>query len=187
MSKLTLHPATYILAIAEARTFRNTAINLHHSHCRDRNINLEYALSISVMFGFSIELYLKSFMLIVHNGIITKKHNLLELYSEIPNNLVIDFESRYQKYNKENFYLLGLAPIVSANAPKHKPSEKNPLFSLKTFEDALSSISNIFIEARYFFEKINEKQYSILWYNYEIFNALTEILDSAFKDYKYHM
>jgi hypothetical protein len=97
-------------------------------------------------------------------------------------------ETQYKK-NFKSEQILVIGHIISSEKPEKYPNnnivmDKLNRHDIRKFEGALLTISSIFVEARYFFQKLNDKDYALFYYYYEMPLAIINTLESIFELYK---
>lgn len=140
-------------------------------------------LTANVLIGLSIELFLKCFMIVGRKDGVKRGHGLDELYNEFPSFLKSAIELKYREMPKSKNALMLEIAIKSSkeqpDAPNISPLEND----LDDFRGWLNSISNIFVKSRYFFEEVNEKQWSVIGYYFEPARAIALTLKTVLDDF----
>lgn len=128
----------------------------------DQHSFLGKLITANVLIGLSIEIFLKAFMIAGRNEGVVWGHNLKELYDIFPDFLKEAIEEKYKSFDKSKIELQQIALFISDERPKG-PSEDEPKINdINDFNECLSSLSNKFVESRYFFEKINDNEWAII-------------------------
>jgi hypothetical protein len=155
------------------------------------NSPLGKMISANVLIGLSIELYLKSFMIVGRKDGVVYGHNLTDLYKEFPPFLKSAIEEEYKKVEKsKNALLVEIGLMTSQDVPEKPTKEPFDGVDFRDFNQALQAISNTFVESRYFFEKINDEDWAFVKYAFEtarcialsIKNVLNDFRNGRFKD-----
>ncbi len=167
------------LASAQAASFFELTVQAQKSVGTDSK--LEDILTFLVISSFSMELYLKSILLRINDGVYTSGHELHDLYSQIPAEHKRSISQRYLFEFESN------ALPVTFWAIKKKVNDSNPPDAYKkdkeykTFDDAISSVSNMFNVARYFFEKVSGNDFSYIECPHHQILSMLKALDETYK------
>ncbi len=135
------------------------------------------------MLGLSIEIYLKAFMIAGRIDGLVKGHNLMKLYDTFPVFLKKAIEKKYNSFDKTNVESLQIALMFSKERPSTPKREMANDYDINDFNSTLVSISNIFTNSRYFFEGINEKEWTIFDYFFEPGKLIALSLKHVLDDY----
>lgn len=176
------------LAIEEANELLNHAIDIDKSIqellLRDKAAPpLGKVITANILIGLSIEIFLKCFMLAGRDEGIKMGHKLLDLYKVFPDFLKKEIENRYKVIFNNNSTMQEFALIISQTTPDNpnKNIPESPDF--KDFVISLNVLSNIFVDSRYFFEKINDDNWSIIGYYFESAKSIAIALKLVLDDY----
>jgi hypothetical protein len=176
------------LAIEEANELLNHAIDIDKSIqellLRDKAAPpLGKVITANILIGLSIEIFLKCFMLAGRDEGIKMGHKLLDLYKVFPDFLKKEIENRYKVIFNNNSTMQEFALIISQTIPDNpnKNIPESPDF--KDFVTSLNVLSNIFVDSRYFFEKINDDNWSIIGYYFESAKSIAIALKLVLDDY----
>jgi HEPN domain-containing protein len=169
-----IHP----LVISQARAFANGCRSI--SDGIQENGTSAELLAYMVNAGLSIELYLKGLMIVARSGRVTKGHDLDALYKEFPDFLRDFLEFTYKaKCPADGWKLTMHALKFSASEPKVPDVHPAPKFH--TFADALHTIKDAFVRARYFFEQVDNVGWSVFAYAPMPLDAAMLALDAAYE------
>ena len=180
------------IAVEQANELYNHAVQIDNEiqlflKNNTNNAPLGKMISANVLIGLSIELYLKSLMIAGRIDGVVMGHNLVDLYKEIHPVLKKAIESEYNKNDKSKDALLVEIGIQSAKELPAKPS-KEPFegIDFKDFNQALNSISNTFVESRYYFETINKNDWSFIKYAFESAKHIAISIRTVLDDFQAH-
>lgn len=169
-----IHP----LAISQARGFANLARSISVRFQDEGNHGELLAYLVNA--GLSIELYLKALMISARSGRVTKGHDLDQLYRNFPEFLRDFLEFTYtSRCPAEGWEFSMHALKFSATQPQAPAEILRPQF--ETFASTLHATKDTFINARYFFEKVNATGWSIFAYAPVPLDAAMMALDEAYE------
>lgn len=137
--------------------------------------------AVNVLSGLCIELYLKAFMLAGRDEGTIKGHNLEVLFNELPDFLKTPIRMYYQSNFDRNATLMQGAIIISENIPDDIPVVEAP--KLDTFDNAIKTLSRIFVDSRYFFEELNDQDWIVYGYYYESIQTICLALETILEQY----
>ncbi|WNB17895.1 hypothetical protein [Marivirga arenosa] len=153
---------------------------------KDKNNSpLGKMISANVLIGLSIELYLKSLMIAGRKDGVVFGHNLTDLYNEIHPVLKMAIETEYGKCKKSKNVLMVEIGIKSSKGLPPKP-EKEPFdgVDFKDFNQSLDTISNIFVESRYYFETIGSSDWSFIKYAFESARCIAIAVKTVLENFR---
>jgi hypothetical protein len=170
---------------ALAKELRDRAIDADKALRTSNSVHskLHVALANSVLIGLSIELYLKAFMLHGRKSGITREHNLSQLFSEFPAFLKTAIAHSYREFRPFDNSSIEFAIMMPGSVP---PTGIMKSFEadITEFQNALKEISNMFVEARYFFEKVNKTDWALFKYYFGPAKMIATVLAVVLVDYK---
>ncbi len=177
----------YRIAIDEANELLTHAIEIddfiQKSPSEKSSRMIGKLITANVLLGLSIEIYLKAFMIAGRNDGLVKGHNLKKLYDTFPPFLKKAIEKEYNSFDKTKVESLQIALMFSKEKPSTPKGEKANDFDINDFNSTLTSISNIFTNSRYFFEGINEKEWTIFDYFFGPGKLIALSLKQVLDDY----
>lgn len=170
----------HVLALAQAKAHANVARIIAEAIGENRDAGELLACLVNA--GLSIELYFKAFMLIARNGEVTLGHDLKELLKEFPPFYSEHFEKKYAAYPNAR---TGNVPLTALRfgAPTENDTPSTPPFSFATFKDAIASLTDVFVEARYFFEQVNPKKWVVIVFPKDAIFGVLNSLDATYNDF----
>jgi hypothetical protein len=166
------------LAVAQARAFANLSRSIHIG--TQGNANHGELLAYLVNAGLSIELYLKALMIAARSGRVTKGHDLDKLCGEFPDFLRDFLEFTYTSRRPAEVWSLTMHALKFSQPQPQVPAP-HPSPQFKTFSDTLRTTKDAFVQARYFFEKVNIVDWSIFAYAPVPLDAVMLALDAAYE------
>lgn len=173
---INIHP----LAISQARAFANLARSI--SIGIEEKGNHGELLAYLVNAGLSIELYLKALMIVARSGRVTKGHDLDQLYRDFPEFLRDFLEFTYTSRRPPEGWKLTMHALKFSPTQPNGP-DTHPAPQFHTFADALRTTKDAFVQARYFFEKVNTVDWSIFAYAPRPLDAAMLALDSTYEHF----
>lgn len=177
----------YPIAIEEARELLNHAIEIDDfikkQPPEEASNKIGKLITANILLGLSIEIYLKAFMIAGRNDGLVKGHNLKKLYDTFPVYLKEAIEKEYNSFDKSKVESLQIALMFSKEKPSTPKGEKANDYDINDFNSTLTSISNIFTNSRYFFEGINEKEWTIFDYFFEPGKLIALSVKKVLEDY----
>ncbi len=171
----------YTLALAQARALATTASML--SRTVGNSADAGKALAYLVIAGLSIELYFKAFMIAGRGGNVFEEHDLMKLLIEFPPYLRRSFNDQYDKHPSAKTEDIQIFALKFSEHTPDKPKEETFAQSYSTFDQAIESIARIFIDARYFFEKLGASDWATFSYPTHAISGVIEALEKTFKLY----
>ena len=177
MTDSQLNTELHIIAVAQARSLAKQA-NVFANQFDD-STSFADLLAYLVSAGIAIELYFKALMIAARNGRVTKGHNLLKLYSEFPDFLKKSMERCYHSDARKDrpFRVYGFTQSSTRpETPEKSTSDK----SYGSFEEAVGSISDIFVRSRYFFERVTPSDYVYFGFPRQQIEAIVYALDNTY-------
>lgn len=175
------------IAIEEANELFNYAIDIDDfikkQPPEEASNKIGKLITANIMLGLSIEIYLKAFMIAGRIDGLVKGHNLMRLYDTFPVFLKKAIEKKYNSFDKTNVESLQIALMFSKERPSTPKREMANDYDINDFNSTLVSISNIFTNSRYFFEGINEKEWTIFDYFFEPGKLIALSLKHVLDDY----
>lgn len=183
-----LHRRALDVAKQEAEQLRIEAIKIDNSiqdQLRNGNdISIGKMIAANVLISLSIEIFLKAFMIAGRREGIATGHDLVSLYNLFPGFLKKEIEHRYSVRSKASAaQIIEQAFVVSKDLPRVPGNDPFHETDFDTFVNALSAISNKFVEFRYFFEKINDTEWAIFKYYFEPAKEISSVLAGVLIDY----
>lgn len=172
---------SHSLAARQARAHANLARGLIAELDAADNLGLPEVLALLVNASFAIELYFKALVLMANNGTFKEGHRLAEILNDLPRDVLVSLSKGYNAYflnNSVTAYTFA-STLGDCDQP---PSDGVPEFSIATFSDAIASVSNVFVEARYFFEAQSEDGFSFIWYPRGSLIAIMDLLEKEYSD-----
>lgn len=183
-------PTVYTIALDEARALRAQAQATHSrlsagGRGSDGTAELGAMLAALVTIGLSLEFYLKAFMAIARGGHVTAGHNLGQLYGEFPPFLKVALEERYARLiPREQWVIRVIGLRMSPVQPQVPDDNAANGHRYGGFEDAIRSLANSFTRARYFYEEVSDRGWSVFEYAIEPGLYLADVIDGVFKDWQ---
>lgn len=159
------------IAKAEAEELLNQAIEVDEEIQKIWNDNktsqlIGKIITANILLGFSIEIYLKAFMIGGRKDGVIKDHHLKELYDEFPPFLKSAIKEQYNSYDKSGIEIREFGLMMSKDQPE-KPRKEPFEGKSNNFENILEAISNTFVYSRYFFENIKDKDWAVIRYYFD--------------------
>ncbi|NHQ79909.1 hypothetical protein, partial [Elizabethkingia miricola] len=170
------------LSIQEAQTLFELATQLHDSINSIEDPDFGKVATSNILMGLSIELYLKSFMLAARNEGAVRGHRLDELFNEFPPIFQDDMRRNYQALSGgETLIMLGFK--LSETCPTDRPNSDDDNESFTTLDEAIRSVANIFVTSRYFFEEVNNRDWAIVTYYYNVASRIAESIKTTLEKF----
>ena len=142
-------------------------------------------LACAANMGFALELYLKA-QTIVGSGMLITGHDLVKIYEQFPVFLKTEADKRLVKMLAKNQHgeAVAIAFMTSPNPPGKPaeaafPQEGSP----QNFKEALGRINEMFVVARYFYDRVGSAKWVSFRYHFGLSDMCCEILDSIIEDY----
>ncbi len=170
------------MAYSEAVSLMNIAEKISITKKELYPENIGSIITYNILVGLAIELFFKAFMIIDRDGIITKGHNLIELYKEIPKKYKDQFEKYYIDYIKEYKDFIGVIAITISKEMPNTPQKTLSDKRYSTFEESLESYSNEFVKSRYLFEDVVDTDWIQIDYAYNYGNSILKALNKTYHD-----
>lgn len=125
--------------------------------------------TLNVMNGLCIELYLKAFTRTLRKDGVIKGHNLGNLFNQLPQFLkVLKKLHHLDNFNKNaNLFKVSILIVNNISEITLLPNRAK----LDNFDGAIKTLSNIFLDSRYFFERLNERNWIVVEYYFECVKA----------------
>ncbi|MCP4055309.1 MAG: hypothetical protein GY739_20165 [Mesoflavibacter sp.] len=185
--EIKLPTLTHQTAKEQATSFFDTSNDIANKIAAKKNSVDLYAdkITYAVNSSFSAELYLKAIMIMGKGGRVMAEHDLFKIYSNFPAPLKSALQENYEKHMKampQQTY--EITALTHSDGPPHKPSSDVVPPKFETFEDAIKSTSKMFVEARYFFEKMKSKEWNFSIYAPSPISAMLNSLDDLYVQYK---
>jgi hypothetical protein len=136
-------------------------------------------LAYLVNAGLAIELHFKALMIVARNGRITWGHDLHLLYKEFPPFLTDFLAWQYLQLMPTTGWEVKMTALTHRAIPPLPPAAtQHPRYG--SFEEAIASSNQIFDDARYFFEKVNDQDWRIFAYAPGALDAVITALEKAY-------
>lgn len=164
------------VAHSQAKAFAAVAENIGKGIIVPTDAGLVMAYLVNA--GFAVELYFKTFMIAARKGQIIEGHSLADLLKDFPQPLKQSFNELYaanEAAKTMNVRLLAIA-IDNNSPPDYKHTGR-----YNTFEEAISAIATIFVDARYFFENVRGKDHAIVAYPTDAISAIFRALETTYQ------
>ncbi|WP_143133205.1 hypothetical protein [Pseudoduganella namucuonensis] len=183
MAKKYLPVGTHALAarqaIAHANIARSMLAAIEQPGAPDNDPGELLALLMNA--AFSVELFFKALMLGARNGEVTLGHPLVALLEEFPAEFRESFEAKYARWavgreTKVHYVALRL----SASAPE--TPDHTPSCAFASFTEAIASLSDVFVKARYFFEEVKPEGWAIIVLPEHSLIGILETLEASYQD-----
>lgn len=173
-----LPPGTKIIAHAQASAFAVNAEYLATQMTTPPHPGIVTAYLVNA--GFAVELYLKLFMIMGRNGHISEGHSLPLLLQEMPKFLRKSFREIYDLHPTAKTAKVRLvAMTIGAKGAPSEPYKGR----FGTFDEAISAIANVFVYARYYFEKVRTDDHAILAVPIDAISAILVSLEQTFQKF----
>jgi len=170
------------LALSQARAFAQNAQHLASSISTPTDAGVVLAYLVNA--GLAIELYFKTFMIAGRGGKVTEEHNLAVLLSEFPSFLRQSFNEIYARHpTAKSAHIKLVAFKISPNAPD-KPAQEAFKARYDTFDNAITAIANIFVDARYFFEQLSLPNWAIFSYPMDAIAGVLQALEITYQKFE---
>ena len=171
-----IHP----LAISQARAFANLARSLAAAIADGGDDGERLAYQVNA--GLSIELYLKALMIGGRGGLVTTGHHLDKLYETLPSFLKEFLEATYSSLQPADGWKVSLKAFKFGTTPAaQRGPGTTPRPKFNSFAASMETWSNAFVQARYFFEKVNSDDWAIFEYAPGPLDAAMQALDLAYQ------
>jgi hypothetical protein len=172
---------THRLALSQARAFAVNAKAL----CSQLTTPADPAtvLAYLVNAGLAVELYFKAFMIAGRGGHFEEGHNLSKLLNDFPPLLRISFNSTYDAHPTAKTAPVKLVALTLSGSTPDKPRHQHT-DKYATFDQAISSISRIFVDSRYFFERLATPDWVVITYPTDVISAIFQALEETFQKYE---
>lgn len=175
-----INPNIVEITISEADFLLETAKNIDNflqpKLNNEENLPIGAIITSNICVGLSIEILLKSIMLLGRNQGAVQGHNLEKLYFELPENVQQFIKDKY------NSLFTGKEKMIEV---AHKFSKETPTPPLNTnrhnfhnFEYCLEELSNLFTHSRYYYEEIGN-DWVIISYFFEAGRSLAIAVKEA--------
>lgn len=182
MPKPPLPLGAHELAHAQAHALAKHAEVLAHQISQPTDPGLILAYLVNA--GLAIELYLKAFMICARGGQVTSGHDLSELLAEFPTFLRKSFNTAYEAHPTAKSASIGLVAFrISPTAPE-RPTSNSFTGRYTTFDEAVESLSDVFVESRYFFERLVAPEWAIFSYPTDAISGVIHALEETYQIYK---
>jgi hypothetical protein len=133
--------------------------------------------------GFAVELYFKMFMIAGRGGHIAEGHTLPDLLSEFPPYLRKSFNAIYDAHETAKTANVRLIALTLAGQSPAQPNYQHD-GRYATFDQAIAAIAKIFIDARYFFERVRGHDWAIMAYPTDAISAIFNALETTYQMYE---
>jgi hypothetical protein len=177
-----VNPASHTLARAQAQSLAAQAIAAGtRAKSAPLGRDIEHVLTLLIIGGLAIELYLKAFMIAARRGHVRKGHNLRDLLSEFPAQFRTSFSDIYAARiaaGSKTYKMIALQ--ISPSTPK-TPAGAGPNLKFGTFDDAMDSLSNCFVQARYLFEDVKDGAWSFIPFPFDQIVAAFAALEETYQ------
>ncbi|MFA6201315.1 MAG: hypothetical protein WC679_13015 [Bacteroidales bacterium] len=181
-NKVTVNPSIHLVAYSEAFALNKVAIQISTEIKIAKPDNIGSIIAYNLIVGLAIELYFKAIMIFGRNGIITKGHELKELYKEFPSYIKSSLEKYYKESIKEDESIINIVAITlsekSPNGPQQPAIEKK----YSTFYEAIDAYSDEFVRSRYIFEDVKNNEWIYIDYPFIYGNAMLLALRNTYND-----
>jgi len=94
--------------------------------------------------------------------------------------LTFDLNEQYSQF-VDRFHNIPVVALIIDTLPRATPEVTSFNKSYKTFAATISSLDNVFIEARYFFEEISIEGYTYFDFPYEQIEAVMDSIESTYQ------
>lgn len=169
------------LALSQARAFAANAAML----CSQLTspVDAGSVLAYLVNAGLAIELYFKTFMISGRGGHMEVGHDLVKLLDSFPPFLRDSFSSLYDAHPTAKSAPVRIVALkLSGSAPETPAHEHAGRYA--TFDQATASIARIFVDARYFFERLGAQDWAVIAYPTDAVSAILQALEASFQLYE---
>lgn len=173
--------STHKIAIAQARAFAEVARAVAAKDSEGSQ-SPENLLTYLVNAGLAAELHFKALMIAARGGRVTKGHDLSLLYREFPEFLSDFIEWQYAQLMPSAGWKIVLTALTFRQSVPSNPGS-TPLPKYRTFAEAVASSSRSFEDGRYFFEKVQDSDWTVFAYAPDAMDAVLLSLDSAYKHF----
>lgn len=137
--------------------------------------------ALNVMSGLCIELYLKAFIRTTRKNAVVKGHHLENLFNNIPDFLQTLIKQHYLTNFDKNGNLFKVSILISDNRAETTRLEDKS--KLDTFDGAIKTLSTLFLDSRYFFEKLTDRNWITVEYYFECVKAICLSLKTVYEQY----
>lgn len=137
--------------------------------------------ALNVMSGLCIELYLKAFIRTTRKNAIVKGHRLENLFREIPDFLQVLIKQHYLINFDKNANFFKVSILISEDKAETIPLEDKS--KLENVEGAIKTLSTLFLDSRYFFEKLTDRNWITVAYYFECVKAICLSLKTVYEQY----
>lgn len=170
-----------MLALSQARAFAANAKALCSQLTTPADPGTVLAYLVNA--GLAVELYFKTFMIAGRGGQFEEGHDLSKLLNDFPPFLRSSFNSIYDAHPTAKTALVKLVGLTLSGStpdkPKHQHTDK-----YASFDQAIASISRIFVDSRYFFERLAAPDWVVITYPTDVISAVLQALDETFQKYE---
>lgn len=172
--------SAHVLALSQARAFAANAKAL----CSQLTTPADpgNVLAYLVNAGLAVELYFKTFMIAGRGGQFEEGHDLSKLLDNFPPFLRDSFNSAYDEHPTAKTSSVNLVALTISGSPPDKPKHQHT-DKYATFDQAIASISRIFVDARYFFERLAAPDWVVITYPTDVIAAIFQALEETFQKY----
>lgn len=177
-AKPPLPPGARVVAHAQAKAFAANAEGLAAQITIPTDAGVVMAYLVNA--GFAVELYFKLFMIAGRNGHISEGHTLPQLLSEFPPFLRNSFNSFYDAHPTARTAQVRLLALTLGEKPAPN-YQHNGRYG--NFDEAISAIATIFVDARYFFENVRGQDYAVVAYPTDAISAIIHALETTYQKY----
>ncbi|HIF9448718.1 hypothetical protein [Photobacterium damselae] len=177
-NEVIINSGLHKIASAQAIALANQAKNIHLNIGDDPQVH--DVLAFLVTAGLSIELYFKALMIVGRSGRVTKGHQLKKLYDEFPDFLKESLLKEYQTQQADIELPIQVFALIQRSEQPSSPDSQKTFSNFNTFDTAIESINNIFTRSRYFFEEVNQSDYSYIEYPVGQIKAVIFALDATY-------
>lgn len=136
-------------------------------------------ITLNVMSGLCIELYLKAFLATTKKAGGRRDHNLERLFGDLPHVLKNVIRQDYATNYDDNTDSFKLSILISENLSETKLLQDK----LNDFDSAIKALSTTFVDSRYFFENLNERNWIIVEYYFGYVKAICQTLKKVYEQH----
>lgn len=155
------------------------SIEILNKNIRPEDKYIGEMTTVNVMSGLCIELYLKAFLAATQKSGGRRDHNLEKLFCDLPHFLKTVIRQNYLTNfdNDTNFFKVSI--LISENLSETKLLQHK----FDNFDGTIKVLSTIFVDSRYFFEGLNERNWITVDYYFGYVKAICKTLKTVFEQY----